>query len=76
MKTLPPGRLIVICGLPGSGKTTLARQLATEHGGVRLCPDEWMAELGVNLWDGAFRDRVEALQWALAQDLLRLWATR
>lgn len=69
------GRLIVICGLPGSGKTTLARALAEERGGVRLCPDEWMAALRVNLWDSAFRDRVEALQWTVAQDLLRLGAT-
>lgn len=71
----PSSRLIVICGLPGSGKTTLARELAKARGGVRLCPDEWMAALGVNLWDSAFRDRVEALQWTLAQDLLVFGAT-
>ena len=36
-------RLLLTCGLPGSGKTTLARRLATERGAVRLSKDEWMA---------------------------------
>lgn len=65
-------RLIILCGLPGSGKTTLARQIAESLPAVRLCPDDWMDTLGVNLWDGAFRERVEALQWGLAQEVLRL----
>lgn len=69
------GRLIMLCGLPGSGKTTLARELAAARPALRLCPDEWMAALAVNLWDGAFRERVEALQWQLAEELLRLGAT-
>lgn len=29
-------RLILVCGLPGSGKTTLAKQLATAVRAVRL----------------------------------------
>lgn len=65
-------RLIILCGLPGSGKTTLALRLAASLPAFRLCPDEWMDALAINLWDGAFRDKVEALQWILAQDLLRL----
>ncbi len=32
-------------GLPGVGKTTLARRLATEHKAVRFSPDEWMTPL-------------------------------
>ena len=36
-----PSRLILTCGLPGAGKTTLARRLAVEHGAVRLTKDEW-----------------------------------
>jgi predicted kinase len=70
-----PGCLVIVCGLPGSGKTTHARRLAAERHGVRLSPDEWMAALGVDLWDAAMRERVEALQWAMAQDLLRVGAT-
>lgn len=64
--------LIIVCGLPGSGKTTLARSLATERSGIRLCPDEWLAALEITLWDERVRSRVEQLQWELAQDLLRL----
>ena len=33
-------RLILLCGLPGSGKTTLAERLAGRTPIVRLCPDE------------------------------------
>jgi len=65
-------RLILICGLPGAGKTTLARRLAAEAPAVRLCPDEWMTPLGFDLFDEAARERVEALQWQVAQELLRV----
>jgi predicted kinase len=61
-----------MCGLPGSGKTTLARRLAASVPAVRLCPDEWMASLDVDLFDEAFRDRLERRMWSHAQDLLRL----
>jgi len=37
--------LYLIVGLPGAGKTTLARRIADEHGILRLTPDEWMAPL-------------------------------
>jgi len=70
-----PGRLVVLCGLPGSGKTTLAKRMASDSGAIRLCPDEWMTALEVALWDNEARARVEALQWQLAQDLLAAGAT-
>ncbi|WP_353952140.1 ATP-binding protein [Knoellia sp. S7-12] len=69
------GRLVIVCGLPASGKTTLARALASERRGLRLAPDEWLDALGTNLWDADMRARVEALQWSLAQELLRTCAT-
>lgn len=69
--TPPSGRLILVCGLPGAGKTTLARRLTGEGAGILLSPDDWMTGLGVNLWDGVFRDRLERLLWDLAQVLLR-----
>ena len=69
------GRLVLICGLPGSGKTTTARRLATETGGVRFCPDEWMTALDIDLFDQETRAKVEALQWELAQELLALGET-
>lgn len=69
------GRLIVLCGLPGSGKTRLARRLERELRAIRLCPDEWMADLTIDLWDEEARARVEALQWRLAQGWLTLGHT-
>ena len=65
-------RLILLCGLPGAGKTTLAQRLVEEIPAIRLCPDEWMAALGIDLRDEATRDRLERLFWRHAQDLLRL----
>ena len=60
----------MICGLPGSGKTTLARALERYVRAIRLRPDEWMADLAIDLWDEAARGRVEALQWRLAKGWL------
>jgi predicted kinase len=72
MAKRPTSRLVLVCGLPGSGKTTLAQRLGEEMSAVRLCCDEWMAHLGIDLYDEDARDRIEKLFWQLAQDLLRL----
>jgi predicted kinase len=64
-------RLIIVCGLPGSGKTTLAKQLEERLQAVRLSADDWMEALAINLWDEQSRARIELLQWTVAQRLLR-----
>ena len=69
--TAPP-RLLVTCGLPGAGKTTLARRLAASRPAVRLTKDDWMFDLGSDPWDDDLRPRVEARLVGLALELLRL----
>ena len=68
-------RLIIVCGLPGSGKTTLARALESKLHAVRFSPDDWMEALSLNLYDEEKRGKIEALQWKLSQELLALGLT-
>ena len=68
-------RLVLLCGLPGAGKTTLALRLERELPALRLCPDDWMTALGHDLFDDAARDVVEGLQWHLARRVLELGGT-
>lgn len=73
MDKSPTGaRLIILCGLPGSGKTTLAKALERRLHAVHLCPDDWMDALSIDLYDEEKRARIEALQWKLGQQLLSL----
>ncbi|MTD15415.1 AAA family ATPase [Nakamurella sp. YIM 132087] len=65
-------RLVLICGLPGSGKTTVALRLARELPAIRLSPDEWLHNLGMPSQLPTARERVESLQWQMAQALLRI----
>jgi len=65
-------RLVLICGLPASGKSTLARRLASTMPAVRLDKDGWTAQLGADVWDDEFRVRLERELWVLTQDLLAL----
>ena len=68
--------LHLICGLPGAGKTTLAKQLEASQSALRFCPDEWIAAILADVNDIAERDRlrdpVEAIQWQLGQRALVL----
>jgi predicted kinase len=70
-------------GLPGSGKTTVARQLETEYSALRLTPDEWHIRLfGHDFWDGmsesdearhaSRHELIESLMWDVAARVLAL----
>lgn len=65
-------RLVLLCGLPASGKTALARELADTYGAVRFDPDDWELALDVDPFDAAFQDKLEAKFWELTQQLLVL----
>lgn len=65
-------RLILLCGLPGAGKTTLAARLAEERRAVRLTKDEWLFALGSSPWDEPTGEKLEVELWHLAQEILRL----
>ena len=64
--------LFVICGLPGSGKTLLARRLEAEHDALRLTPDEWMSRIVGDGWDHKRREAVEAVMTDIATRVLQL----
>src|SRR6266403_1060958 len=68
-------RLIIVCGLPGSGKTTLAKKLEGRLRAIRFSPDEWMEALSLDVYDEERRGKIEALQWKLGQELLALGLT-
>jgi hypothetical protein len=68
--------LHLVCGMAGSGKTTLAKKLEAALPVVRFCPDEWIMKLLADPADskenGRLRDIVESIQWETAQHLLSL----
>ena len=70
MKQRSSTRLVLICGLPASGKTTLGRELARSIPAIRLNKDQWTTQLGHDVWDDEFRLRLEAQLWALTRELL------
>jgi len=61
--------------LPGSGKTTLAKELEGRLRAIRFSPDEWMDALSLDVYDEERRGKIEALQWKFGQELLALGLT-
>jgi predicted kinase len=75
--------LHLMVGLPGSGKTTLARKLEAEHSALRLTVDEWHVRLfGSDVHDDSDEAdfarhngrhaAIEALLWETAARVLTL----
>jgi predicted kinase len=68
-----PVAMVLIVGLPGAGKTTLARSLEVERSGIRFTPDEWMEPLFGVGDDGGRRWVLESrLLWGVAARALSL----
>ncbi len=64
--------LLLMVGLPGSGKTTRAKHLAVTHQALRLTPDHWMIPLfGDSMADGK-RFVLEGRLISVALQALRL----
>lgn len=62
--------LTLFCGLPGSGKTTVAKRIEAESAAVRICTDDWQELLGVPHSDEGFHDRLQIALYAHALRLL------
>lgn len=69
------GTLVLVCGLPGSGKTTFAKHLEAERNAIRMCPDDWIEAVLRDPEDREEKDRlrdvIENLQWELAKEYLQ-----
>ena len=66
--------LYLMCGLPGSGKTTLAAEMEAAGSGIVLNADSWVQALYPDDAEAAARDtrksRVFDVQWELVERLL------
>lgn len=64
----------LLCGLPGSGKTTLARQLEADLPALVLSEDEWVSRLfpPEAAHSDKVRMRVKHLQWAIGVRTVRI----
>lgn len=68
-------KLILMVGLPFSGKTTTAKRLEKEYEAIRLTPDEWHVKLfGQDVYDKEHDKRhsaIESIMVDLAFQLLK-----
>lgn len=72
--TAHKGTLHLICGLPASGKTTLAKEIEASAEAVRFSPDEWIkciwGKEDAEKTGNNYRDEIEQLQWKIAKQFL------
>lgn len=64
--------LHLICGLPASGKSTLASKLEQELPALRLAPDAWIKKFNDDGHNKGKRKLVESIQWDVARQVLKL----
>ncbi len=66
--------LHLICGLPGSGKTTLSKKIEVETGAIGMSPDEWIKEIwkdNAETEGNTYRGKIEQLQWKIGKQILK-----
>jgi len=63
-------KLIVMVGLPFSGKTTRAKELAKEYNAIRFTPDKWQLELFGSGFNNDLRIKITNIMTDLAFELL------
>ena len=64
--------LFIICGLPASGKTTLALELVQKHNAILLSEDEWMEGICKSYYNEDYKERIVEFQKQIAERLLRI----
>jgi predicted kinase len=64
--------LHLLCGLPGSGKTTLAKELEKQYAALRLTSDEWMERIVGDGFNDEKKDVIEQIQAEVARRVLEL----
>lgn len=57
--------------MPAAGKTTFAKKLAKDMPAIRFCPDEWMQDMKISLWNKKVRHGLEDRFMKLGIELLR-----
>ena len=62
--------LVLFCGPPGSGKTTLAKDLELRGHGLRISTDDWQESLSIDHSDDGFHERLQARLYRHALQLL------
>ena len=69
-----PGTLILLCGLPAPGKTTLARELERGRPALVLSEDAWVSRMfpPEAAHDDPIRERIKAAPWGIAVHAARL----
>ena len=75
-RAAPKPHVVLLCGMTGSGKTTLAEELEQALPGIRFSIDAWMVELfGQHMTRTLFDERhhsIEELLWRTVERLVAL----